>query len=192
MSAATSVGAPYVICILGAESTGKTTLAQSLAQHFDCPWVGEYLREFCDTQARTPTREEQALVLDRQHAAELSAVAQAERQRSRFVFCDTAPLLTAIYSEFIFADLSHYAQARKLHSHYALTLLLAPDIGWTPDGLQREGEWVRAPVTQMIKRELAAIAAPFANIHGQGEQRLAAALAALRQLDPDLETGRVL
>lgn len=170
------------ICLLGAESTGKTTLTQSLAQHFDCPWVGEYLREFCATQARTPTREEQVLVLEQQHAAELSALAQAERQGAAFVFCDTAPLLTALYSEFIFADHSLHAQARQLHANYALTLLLAPDIRWIPDGLQREGEWVRAPITQLIQRELASLAAPFALVNGQGEQRLAAALQALGPL----------
>lgn len=170
------------ICILGAESTGKTTLAQALAQHFSCPWVGEYLREFCATQVRTPTRDEQVLVLEQQVAAELHALAQAERQRVAFVFCDTAPLLTAIYSEFIFADLSLYAQARKLHANYALTLLLAPDIDWVADGLQREGEWVRAPITQMIERELTTLAAPFATVKGQHGQRLAAALHALESL----------
>src|ERR1035437_2749974 len=40
--------AARLICIIGAECTGKTTLARALAEHFDCPWVPEYLRDFCD------------------------------------------------------------------------------------------------------------------------------------------------
>jgi nicotinamide riboside kinase len=169
-----------LICILGAESTGKTTLAQSLASHFDCPWVPEYLRQFCDAHARTPMREEQVLLIQRQREAELAALAQAKQQRASFVFCDTAPLLTAIYSDFIFGDRSLHEQARALHLNYSLTLLLAPDLEWIADGLQRDGEHVRQPVTEMIHHELAALALPFELISGQGEQRLGAALEVLR------------
>lgn len=173
---------PRLICIMGAESTGKTTLAQSLAAHFDCPWVPEYLRHFCQQQARTPTREEQQSVLEMQHRMELAAQAQAGQWASPFVFCDTAPLLTAIYSDLIFGDQSLYARARALHSGYALTLLLAPDIAWVADGLQRDGEQVRQPVTLMISRELGALALPFSTIAGQGDGRFAAALQAVQAI----------
>ena len=36
--------AAKLICIIGAECTGKTTLARALAAHFACPWVPEHLR----------------------------------------------------------------------------------------------------------------------------------------------------
>ena len=70
---------PSLICIIGAESTGKTTLARALANQFDCPWVPEYLREFCDAQRRTPTRDEQALILETQHGAVCTAQLGAAR-----------------------------------------------------------------------------------------------------------------
>ncbi len=175
--------AARLICILGAESTGKTTLAQALARHFDCPWVPEYLRQFCQTEGRTPQREEQVQVLETQVRWESEALAQADQMHAPFVFCDTAPLLTAIYSNYIFADTSLLPRGRSLHANYALTLLLAPDIDWVADGLQRDGEHVRAPVHQFIERELTALALPFARISGQGPQRLAAALAAIQQCE---------
>ena len=171
-----------LICILGAESTGKTTLAHALASHCACPWVPEYLRQFCQTQGRTPQREEQAQVIETQVRWESEALERAYQQQARFVFCDTAPLLTALYSNYIFSDTSLLPQGRALHANYALTLLLAPDIAWVADGLQRDGEHVRAPVHRMIEQELAALALPFARISGQGPQRLAAALAAVQQL----------
>ena len=172
-----------LICILGAESTGKTTLAQALARHFDCPWVPEYLRQFCQTQGGTPEREEQAQVIETQVRWESEALERAHQQQARFVFCDTAPLLTAIYSNYIFSDPSLLPQGRALHASYALTLLLAPDIDWVADGLQRDGEHVRAPVHRLIEQELAALGLPVARISGQGPQRLAAALAAVQQCE---------
>ena len=46
---------PVRVCLMGAECTGKSTLAQALAAHFGGLWVPEYLRAFCDRQGRTPT-----------------------------------------------------------------------------------------------------------------------------------------
>lgn len=175
---------PKLICILGAECTGKTTLARALAWHFHCPWVPEYLRVFCDLNQRTPTQAEQRTILENQHQAELTAQARAVQQATPFVFCDTAPLLSAIYSDYIFADPSLYHRARALHSHYTLTLLLENDIAWQADGLQRDGAHVRAPVTALIRDELRALGAPWHSITGHGERRLEAALAAIATRAP--------
>ena len=173
---------PRLICIIGAESTGKTTLTGALAAHFECPWVPEYLRHFCELHQRTPTLEEQPQILEAQQLAVCTAQVKAVQQKAPFVFCDTAPLLTAIYSDFVFCDVSLYARARTMHASYALTLLLAPDIAWVADGLQRDGAQVRGPVTEMIARELRVLTVPVASISGQGEGRFAAALEALKAL----------
>ena len=175
--------APRLVCILGAESTGKSTLTRALATHFDCPWVDEYLRQFCDQNQRTPKAHEQAAILHTQRQHEISAWRQASQQAKRYVFCDTSPLLTAIYSEFVFGDTSLYALARQLHLNYALTLLLVPDIPWVADGLQRDGEQVRGPITEQISRELTDLKVPQVRIAGQGPQRLRAALNAIATMD---------
>ena len=169
---------PKLICLIGAESTGKTTLAQALAAHFNCAWVPEYLREFCESRGRTPTIDEQALILETQVSHESAAWVQARIAHSRYVFCDTAPLLTAIYSEFVFNDQSLFPRARSLHARYALTLMLEPDIAWVADE-QRDGPHVREPITLIIARELAALNAPTAKISGHGDARLASALKAI-------------
>ena len=51
-----------IIAILGAESTGKTTLARELASALAgagrrCTVITETLREFCDREGRTPRPE---------------------------------------------------------------------------------------------------------------------------------------
>ena len=170
---------PKLICLLGAESTGKTTLARQLAAHFDCPWVPEVLRAFCDERGRTPTREEQSEVLETQHLQVLAAQAVARQNKAPFVFCDTAPLLTAVYSDFVFGDHSLYARARVLHASYGMTLFMAPDIDWVADGLQRDGAHVQVPISKLIGSELDAMAVPYSTISGLGEQRFKSAVQAL-------------
>ena len=46
-----SVTAPLRIAIFGPESTGKSTLAASLAAEFDEPWSPEYVRQFWEERA---------------------------------------------------------------------------------------------------------------------------------------------
>jgi len=40
---------PFIITIVGPESSGKTTLARQLAAHYGCPWVPEYAREYLES-----------------------------------------------------------------------------------------------------------------------------------------------
>ena len=167
---------PRLICLIGAECTGKTTLAQALAQQMGGVWVPEYLRSFTEQNNRTPERTEQASILKEQVRQETAALAQARRQGQTLVFCDTAPLLTAIYSDVVFADTSLYPQAHGLHDRYAVTLLLEPDIPWVADGLQRDGMQWRAKVHARIEKALADWAWPHVRIAGTPEQRLQTAI----------------
>jgi nicotinamide riboside kinase len=173
---------PLLICLLGAECTGKTTLAQALATQMSGLWVPEYLRMFCDQHGRTPRQNEQAHILDMQVRQEEEALAIAEQQRRAYLFCDTAPLLTAIYSDAVLGDHTLYPQARALHARYALTLHLAPDIPWVADGLQRDGMAQRARVHGLIERELAALGVPVVPVSGTPAQRLSTAVNAMRSL----------
>ena len=170
---------PRLICLIGAECTGKTTLAQALATQMGALWVPEYLRSFTEQHARTPQRGEQAHILQEQVRLEAAALVTARQQEKSLVFCDTAPLLTAIYSDCVFADHSLYAVGSALHARYALTLLLEPDMPWVPDGLQRDGAAMRTRVHERISSELAALAAPYVWIAGSASQRLASATAAV-------------
>jgi nicotinamide riboside kinase len=174
---------PLLICLIGAECTGKTTLAQALATRMDGLWVPEYLRTFCDEHGRTPRQIEQAHILDMQVRQEDQALVSAEQQHRVYVFCDTAPLLTAIYSDCMFGDHTLYPRAHALHARYALTLHLAPDIPWVADGLQRDGVGQRARVHGLIQRELAVLRVPVVAISGTLSQRLSTAVSATRTVN---------
>jgi nicotinamide riboside kinase len=173
---------PRLVCLIGAESTGKTTLAQSLAAHFDGLWVPEYLREFCEQKGRTPTQDEQTHILQTQRSRESEVLVLASQQGQTWVFCDTAPMLTAIYSDYFFADRSLYPLARQMHARYALTLHLCPDIPWVADGHQRDGAHVQTEVDAMITRQLVSGSSPRARVRGLHARRLEAAVQAVSAL----------
>lgn len=173
---------PLLVCLIGAECTGKTTLARTLAQHFSGLWVPEYLRLFCDQHGRPPRVDEQALVMRAQFEQEAQSVKQAKQAGCSYVFCDTAPLLTAVYSDFYFGDTSLYDAACALHGRYALTLVLAPDVTWVPDGMQRDGSQARVGVHTMVQHALQSRRYPYVGVSGTGSSRLQAAILAVETL----------
>lgn len=171
---------PPSVALLGAECTGKSQLAQALAQALRqrgqrrVTVVDEWLRHWCAQAGRTPMAHEQ-----RDIAAEQQRRIEQARAAHRLVICDTTPLMTAVYSQHYFSDDSLLPWATALQRGHALTLLLAPDLPWQADGLQRDGEAVRAAVDAQLRRVLPAWRLPFTPVAGTGEARLDAALAAL-------------
>ncbi|RZT97703.1 AAA family ATPase [Rivibacter subsaxonicus] len=178
-----------VVALLGAESTGKTTLAQELAgvlrgRGVAVAVVAEYLREFCDANGRTPTPAEQ-----HQIAAEQAARIEAAAAAHAFVIADTTPVMTAVYSDFVFGDRALYASALAWQRRQvALTLVTGLDLPWRADGLQRDGPQVRVPVDALLRDALAGAGIGHATIYGSGAARTAAALAALAPLLGGLES----
>lgn len=168
-----------IIAIVGAESTGKTTLANELAQALAAPGVrvarvDEYLREFCIASGRTPFAHEQADIA-REQARRIEAAAA----RHDVVVADTTALMIAVYSEHVFGDASLYEGAEALQRGYKHTLLTALDLPWEADGLQRDGPHVREPVTALVRASLARAQLPYAVVSGSGPERLRSALAAI-------------
>lgn len=170
------------VAIIGAECVGKTELAQRLAESLPGLWIPEYLREFCDRIQRTPRPEEQAHILDEQRRREQAAAARAEAQQLEWVLADSAPLVTAAYSEMLFEDISLHEQATVHHARYSATLLLAPDLPWVADGIQRDGPAVREAFHALLLQRLQQAGLPFVLVGGAGAERLRAASRALRDL----------
>ncbi len=180
------------IALVGAESTGKSTLAQALAHAFTAvfaaaptntvpAWrvalVPETLREWCDREGRTPRAEEQRGIMAEHHRR----IEQAA-QHHDIVLCDTSALMTAVYSRTVFGDRSLDTEAVSLHRTMNATLLMALDLPWVGDGLQRDGEHVRQPVDAALRELLLANGLAFSVISGRGAARTQNAQAAVAPL----------
>jgi nicotinamide riboside kinase len=171
----------FVIALLGAESTGKTTLAHALRDALataarSAVVVPEYLREFCDRRGRTPRRDEQ-----RQIADEQSRRIDAAAREHDLVIADTSALMIAVYSDQVFGDTTLYAGALRDHARCDLTLLTALDLVWRADGLQRDGPHVREPVDTRVRAALGRAGATYSVVSGTGAARLDAALACVQR-----------
>ena len=169
-----------MIALLGAESTGKTTLAHALrdalaADAARVALVPEYLREFCERQARTPRVDEQAGI-----AAEQTRRIAAAAQAHDIVVADTTALMIAVYSDQVFGDVSLYDAALRDHARCDLTLLTALDLPWQADGLQRDGPHVREPVDALVRASLTRAEIDYAVVAGIGDLRAHGALASAR------------
>jgi len=181
VGAAFSVKRPAVIAIVGAESTGKSVLAQDLAQHLRdhhgirCAAVDEWLRTWCVREGRTPRSEEQAAIAQVQ-----SQRIQAAAMQYDMVVADTTALMTAVYSEWLFQDRSLRAAAQAQHRRYALTLVTANDLPWQADGLQRDGPQMREPVRHLILQMLQEAAVDHGEVSGSGSARLVNALSLVK------------
>lgn len=194
------------LCVLGAESTGKSDLTRALAAHFamqgrPVALVPEELRNWCARAGRTPQAHEQMGIARAQaHQVEQAQARLLQQQPMRttparsplaepIVIADTTPLMIAVYSELLFQDLSLYDFALAHQRMYDATLLTGLDLPWVADGLMRDGPHVRAPVDALVRRALTQAGLPFHVIYGQGPRRLDNALAALALKARELPEG---
>ena len=158
------------IAILGAESSGKSTLAEALARRYDTLWIPEYLREFVDTTGRTPAPHEQILIAKTQIAREIDAA--ADERANAYLFCDTTPVMTAIYSRYCFGSVDAPLAALARSHRYDLTLVAMPDCPWVADGLQRVSDAVRQDIHKEVLATLEEMETPYVLIAGALEERM--------------------
>lgn len=171
-----AVRAHYLVrvVVMGPESTGKTTLTRDLARAYDTTWTSEYLRIHLDAKGGACEPADLPLVVAG-HAATEHVAARVAR---RVLFCDTDPLMTAVYSRFYYGHvppwLDEAAGARRAH----LTLLLDCDVPWVADP-QRDAPHARETILGLCREELERRQLPYVLIRGSWPERLAAARAAV-------------
>ncbi|OGW39558.1 MAG: histidine kinase, partial [Nitrospirae bacterium GWC2_56_14] len=132
------------VCIVGAESTGKTTLAQKLAEHYLTSWVPEYGREYCVEKWKD------GIITDDWVSEEFITIAteqgrredQAARSANKVLICDTDPFATSIWHERYLHHRSAEVETIASTRRYDLYILTGDEIPFVQDG-QRDGEHVR-------------------------------------------------
>lgn len=179
---------PLRVAIVGAESTGKSWLTQSLAEVLHSRGqvvhaVDEVLRHWCEREGRTPQQHEQMAIAQQQA---LAAQQMSEQALERWLLSDTTPLMTAVYSHLLFDDKSLYPMALAHQALYDITLVTGLDLPWVADGLQRDGPQVRVPVDNLVRQALEGAGLPYQVVYGEGPRRLNNALLALGLPGEDL------
>lgn len=166
------------IAILGAESTGKTQLANAIWAALDAPvgravWVQEALRYWCDVQQRTPTKDEQ-LAIAQEQTRNIESI-----PASQIVIADTTALMTAVYSDVLFNDASLYSYALAAHRSMDITLVTGLDLPWVADGIQRDSPLGREKIDQRLRNILQTHRINYSTVYGTGTGRTSSALSAI-------------
>ena len=164
------------VCFHGAESTGKSVLAQKLAGERGCPLVSEYGREYCEERGTDLTMADLLAIAAGQDAA-MRAACDGDPP---LVLLDTDPLMTAAWAEMLFGEVPEvllgYAKAERY-------LLFAPDVPWIADGTRFFGTAeARSRFAAVAEDMLVRANVPFIRIGGGWAQREAAVRKVLREL----------
>jgi NadR type nicotinamide-nucleotide adenylyltransferase len=168
------------VVILGAESTGKTTLAIALAEHYQTTWVPEFGRLY--TEARRPRgelwRSDEFTFIATEQVRMEDALA---RSANRVLICDTDAFATAIWHERYLGQSSPEVLAVAAGRRYDLYILTEVDTPFVPDDI-RDGESIRGWMHKRLQDELSLMRVPVLLLSGPHEQRFAAAIARIDSL----------
>jgi NadR type nicotinamide-nucleotide adenylyltransferase len=166
------------VAVVGAECSGKTTLASGLAQRFAAPWVPEYAREYLAQRTGYDAADVLAIARGQQRAED------ATTSHNDLVFADTDLVVIKVWwnvryggaDEWIDSTLSALISGDRARAY----LLPTPDIPWTPDPL-REHPNDRPALHARYKKLLDDLGVQYLEVSGSEDQRLDAASAAVRR-----------
>ncbi len=164
------------VCFHGAESTGKSVLAEKLAIELGCPMVPEYGRDYCETRGTDLTMADLLAIAEGQDAA-MRAACDGDPP---LVLLDTDPLMTAAWADMLFGEVPPALLAYSRAERY---LLFAPDVPWIADSTRFFGTAdLRARFAAVAEDMLVRAGVRFDRIGGDWAEREAAVRKVLREL----------
>jgi NadR type nicotinamide-nucleotide adenylyltransferase len=163
------------IVVTGSECTGKTTLAEALAAHYETVWVPEFARRFVQEKGQAPDYGDVDAIARGQMAIEEEAAADA----NAFLIQDTDLLSTVVYSRHYYGDCPEWIEEALVERGADLYLLAGIEVPWVADGNLRDRGDRREEMQALFRDALVDRGLRFVEISGSHEQRLAAAAAAI-------------
>ncbi|WP_435978489.1 AAA family ATPase [Psychrobacter sp. DM4] len=171
----------FKVAVLGAESTGKTTLCRDLAAHFKSLWVPEYMREFlqdkwdgkkltCIWDDLLPIAKGQ-VTLENQLTSQALRTAKNKGQSQTYLFCDTSLFELMVYANWYYDDCPPALMHAAVDHHYDLILLTNTDIPWVADDL-RDSPYMRQEIRAYFKKHLNQHNKKYKQIGGDRQERV--------------------
>jgi len=156
------------IVILGAESTGKSTLCEQLAIHYNTVFVQEFARTYFEEHDINNYSTSDLEIIGK-NQLELEKV--SINKATNFLFCDTSLITIKIWSTHKFNIVPKYITKYIKPRDYDLYHILNNDVKWNADS-QRRNEDLREHLFKWNKHELQKLNVDYKIIKGEGEVRL--------------------
>jgi HTH-type transcriptional repressor of NAD biosynthesis genes len=166
------------VCVLGAESTGTTTLAKALAAHYRTAWVPEFGRTYWEGKlsgdgSSAWTTQEFVFIAQEQNRLE----DQMARCCHRILICDTDSFVTGLWHERYLGSLSRDVEVLHETRGMDLYLLTDIDVPFVQDGT-RDGEHIRTAMHHRLVEELEGRRKRYLLLSGSHEARMRKAISA--------------
>lgn len=152
------------ICFYGPESTGKSTLAKRMADHYHTTFVPEVARELLSSNNFTLHD------IEKIGYAQLERIEEKTKVANKILFCDTDSITTQIYSRHYLYDVPKILYALENKIHYDLYFLMDIDVRWVEDGLRDLGDQ-REKMFEIFKEELIRRNISYVLVNGNYQQR---------------------
>lgn len=179
------------IVIIGPESTGKSTLCEKLAAHYNTSWVKEYAREYLQKNGTAYTYENLLDIAKGQIEKEDLVVssllqdvnkeeAKPQTTNNKLVFIDTDMYVMKVWCEFVFNNCHHWILNRIVERQCDLYLLCNIDMPWVKDELREYPDLERREnLYHHYKDIMANQHVPWIDISGGYDERLQKAIDAI-------------
>ena len=178
------------IVIIGPESTGKSTLCKSLADHYKTAWVKEYAREYLLKNGTVYSFENLLTIAKGQVGNEEIGIKNLAAQSSSPLTTHHSPLIIdtdmyvlKVWCEFVFGQCHHWILNRIVERKYDLYLFCNIDLPWVKDELREYPDLTtREKLYHHYKDILVNQHTPWVDISGNYEERLQKAISAIDKL----------
>ena len=166
------------IVIIGPESTGKSTLCEQLAQHYDSTWCPEFAREYLLTHGIKYSYDDLLLIAKGQLALEDEYAGSIHHTKPLFI--DTDMYVMKVWCEFAFEKCHRFILDQIIERKYDLYLLCNTDLPWTNDKLREYPDIEsRNRLFHIYQDNMMNQSVPWVEISGDYEQRLQKAIVAV-------------
>jgi len=169
----------HKIVVLGPESTGKSTLSQKLAAHYNTVWTPEYAREYIENLPR-PYEQHDLLAIAR---GQLQLEDEKAQQAGDLLICDTDLYVIKVWSEHKYGQCDPQILEQIASRRYDLYLLTYIDIPWENDPQREYPDPQMREYFYRIYRDIVMNSGvPWADIRGSYAEREEKAIAAVQEL----------
>lgn len=171
------------IVIIGPESTGKSTLCEQLATHYNTIWVKEFAREYLLKNGTDYTFEDLLDIAKGQVVNEESGIENLVAANNKPLFIDTDMYVMKVWCEFVFDKCHHWILNRIVERKYDLYLFCNVDLPWVKDELREYPDLEnRQKLYHYYKDIMVNQNVPWVDISGTYEERLKKAIIAVDNL----------
>lgn len=150
----------FRVGIIGAESTGKSTLAKYLAKRYNGILIPEYAREFVEQKGTTEVTWEELCEIAKHQIEEMERL--QDTGDGLPVFFDTELIVTKVWFEYAFHRVPEWLEEAIKRFPMDVYLLTYPDLPWVPDKARSNGsDAIRMALTERYEAEIEALGIPY-------------------------------